>query len=178
MHSKKRRPRSSFVVTLSAAAVLGACGGTTVGGVNPPPADVDGGNDGGNPAGCPSTAPTATSCALPDGTSCSYGGGCYPSQFTCEHGQWARLISNPPAPVCPQVEPTPGSSCSSCEIPSSLHCTYTVGTCQGQPVQGELNCVGGKWQQLTGVGSCNPPAPDASPPPPMDAGIPTDARGD
>jgi hypothetical protein len=177
MHSKKKRPRSPFVVTLSAAAMLGACGGATVSG-NPAPPEFDGGvADGGNPLGCPTTAPTANACALQDGSTCSYGAGCYPSQYVCEQGQWQRRISNPPAPMCPTTEPAPGAACDACQYPSTLRCTYVTGTCQGQPIQGEIDCVAGKWQQMTGIGSCNPPAPDASPPPPMDAGVPVDAGG-
>ena len=175
MHSNNRRasrprprPRSSFVVTFGAAAILGACGGSTVGDPagNPSDASDDGG---GNPSGCPASAPTAAamSCALPNNTTCTYGGGCNPDVYTCEGGQWAHPISNPPRPVCPPTEPTPGTTCDPCSYPSTLHCPYPIGICQGQPIDGEVDCIGGKWQ-LMGGGSCNPPAA-------TDAGWPADA---
>jgi hypothetical protein len=75
-------------------------------------------------------------------------------------------ISNPPLGVdvpdaaiasCPAATPMSGSACD-----PSLSRTCSYGDCLGRPTI-EARCAGGVWQVLES--SCNPPPPDAGPPP-------------
>jgi hypothetical protein len=201
----KKRLRSSWVVTVGASAIVGACGGSIDGGIgsgNPPPADggVDeGGFEGGNPPrpiGCPSTPPTVgTTCYLDQNQTCDYGTQCSPIGYQCDQGTWHVISYNPPGPgmYCPPTPPTGDCAC----IPPGTSCEYPHGECNGVPQNEVVLCSNGQW--ITEIASCNPPPPwdagpdviiypdasddityppDASDDAPVDVGQPDGNRGD
>jgi hypothetical protein len=152
----KRRLRASWVVTVGASALVGACGGSTEVIGNPGMNTQDGGDDSGNPAGCPASPPTVLSaCSLPVNDACEYGNACSPTTYHCENGTWSAIIGNPPRPVCPT---TPPSGACDCYAPN-MTCSYAAGMCNGMPNSELATCSGGQW--ILSVATCNPPAPDS-----------------
>lgn len=147
----KRPQRSSFVVTLGATALLGACGG--VANTGPTDGGVD---DSGNPLGCPTAAPPrGATCSLPDTETCSYGSSCSPTMYSCNNGAWSVAIGNPPAPTCPTAPPSGACTC----LPPNFSCMYPKGVCNGIQQYEQVVCSSGQW---TGsISTCNPPPPDA-----------------
>jgi hypothetical protein len=144
-----------------------ACSSSVGGG-----AAVDGGTgDGSNPVGCPDGVPTSTtSCALPNGTTCSYatpnGGPCSGgTSAVCQNGVWTVTQSGGP-PItgsCPATAPPQGSSCTpSCGAQAS--CTYDCAHCNGSNCV--ATCNGSTWSISTFASPCagaEAGAPDTGP---------------
>jgi hypothetical protein len=160
--TRKRPNRSPFVVTLGAA-LLGGCGGQTVGSGNPPPqADAGPVVGGHNPPApvCPTQIPNANdTCDLPDGRMCSWGGMCDEISAECSGGRWLFASINPPAPVCPATAPSFGDDCSALCLPPGFTCDFPNPDCPGT---GALvaTCDDGTWASV--ATSCSGPTfPDA-----------------
>jgi hypothetical protein len=70
-------------------------------------------------------------------------------------------LSNPPAPdvpgLCPLSEPLSGSACD-----ATLSRTCPYGNCAGSHTT-EARCVGGRWELLLLINTCNPPPPEPCP---------------
>ncbi len=174
--TRKRPIRSPFVVTLSAAALLGGCGGRAEEIGNPPPQAYDGGDGscmgGCNPPGfaCPAQVPNASdACDLPDGRSCNWGGMCDEISAECSGGRWLFASVNPPPLVCPATAPGFGDDCSALCLPPGFTCDFPNPDCPGT---GELvaTCSNGAWASVTS--SCGGPTfPDAGE---IDASLVTD----
>lgn len=161
--SRARRYRAPFVVTLSVASTLAACGGSTSGdssgtGGSGGSGNVSGsggsgnvGGSGGNPAKCPASFPqNETSCDLPSGTSCNYDQGdcCPPWEAQCLNGKWQGFASscNPPPPMpCPESPPPAGAPCGSREPCSNPYQYCTYGKCMDGSPHTIAQCSGGVW---------------------------------
>jgi hypothetical protein len=172
---KPRKLRAPFVATFAIAA--GACGGRVdhvdpgppSGGVNPPAQVADAGG------ACPTATPdSGGACDLVSGTDCNYGN-CYgqpDTSATCLNGTWEVRVAScnppaPPAPTCPATEPREGDQCAP-TVPAD--CTYHENECNeanGYKSPIAYSCRNGVWE-VSGGGSCNPPAQVCPTAPPQD----------
>jgi hypothetical protein len=164
MQKKRRVPRAPFIVTVTAAASLGAIAalpgcGTSV-------------TDATDPDGCYPEGPVACNPPLPQcpdsvpaqGAACDTAPqGCeYPGDGACVERVIATCGSDFTWSVeevssciqCPAEMPAGGTPCS---LPPDQTCTYTVDTGCG-PMDAFMSCAEGVWQG--GPPTCNPPPPE------------------
>ncbi len=105
---------------------------------------------------CPSEAPAdVTPCAVSEEEQCTYGD-CFGSPVfgaTCKNELWqvSEWSCNPPAPECPNEQPTAGAGCAGVVEA----CFY--GDCYGVPTV-EAKCTANGWQIVETT--CNPPPPE------------------
>ncbi len=170
---KRRVPRSPFVVTVALAVT--ACGGSAISGTSDGGAGTGGtsgsggsGGSGGAPQpGCPTAEPQAgTACARP-GLTCTYPWCGVTVDYQCSAGTWQQTTQgscNPPPPTCPGTMPPNNGVCSA---PDGTVCTFpNPGDPNGCCPPPQATCTGGVWQSM--ISTCNPPAPQCPPNPPLD----------
>lgn len=139
---KRKAPRASFVITVTAAAsaltlaALPGCGSTVSG-------------------SCPEAEPSYGSSCGEAGQSCTYGDdGCgNPIEYACEDGAWGygdsvSTCNPPPPPLCPDTIPSYGAAC---DVVGSL-CEY-ADSCG---LTSSATCSSDLTWEVTHV-SCNPP---------------------
>lgn len=159
----KRLLRSSWVVTVGASAMVGACS------KSPAPAR--------NPVDCPAAEPILqTPCTLPVDDQCTYGDGIGPCGspivYLCSNGEWTGAwpgtSGNPPrcGPTAAAMTPASGSPCNSCAVRVSP-CRYQDPAC-GFRLNVLATCSHGQWSISvspcdvpdSGLSDGNVPVPD------------------
>jgi hypothetical protein len=105
-------------------------------------ASTQGGSDG--VVACPKTLPDAgVLCALPQGTTCSFGNACDGLFATCSGGAWVVPAATPVPSGCPETMPEAGAACPDC-FSADASCLYENG-CAFDASATLAACLRGAW---------------------------------